>query len=560
MAVGLLSLPIELICHILLILTPGDLCHCITTCKIVWDAAQNSVHIQYKLELYAQGFNETGATTPDSIGVSTKMCSLKRLGSSWRSDFHTNTVFEDRVVCSDELQLQGIQSAKCGIWWMARWEREWEQANLRVLIRECKANTTHSNITLRGLVSQHHHWRPRSIVIDPLQNLVVAISSAARIDMPNTELALHAFTVDVWLASSQLPHPDSARTSFECMHTCDAYSSYSVYFVGMPAVCGDHVVILYYVVNLDFRVDGTDAASNMFIQVIAWRKGHIKRYPLCERGGQGVTFHLVDERTVVVVSEGRMTVYTLQGPGDSIQRRIAYLLPNLKPGFGPSRRASPYYVAYATPSFHSAVAHPGLMPSYVPSPESQIMVLEILPRSWPVIMVIDMAVFSEKAARSENPVEVPWADWGPKYTWCFPHHPSHRISVFGSKMAYALPRDRTPEPGQRVEALSSDHFYVHIWDFNKRFIARSQNTHDPDSPDVVICKPGRFPQSCFDEDLTSNHPYTASVCPEPFSMHRFDRFFLEQDRLTLIWLSAIVVDIRVISPVPMEVLLDPEMH
>jgi hypothetical protein len=149
-------------------------------------------------------------------------------------------------------------------------------------------------------------------------------------------------------------------------------------------------------------------------------------------------------------------------------------------------------------------------------------------------MVIDMAMFSEKAIRSETPVEIPWSDWGPKYTWCFPHHPSHRISVFGSKMAYTLPRDCTPEPGQRVEALSSeDHFYVHIWDFNKRLIARSENTHDPNLPEVVIRKPGQLAQSCFDEDLTSNRPYITSVCAEAFSTHQFDRVFLEQDRLTL---------------------------
>lgn len=162
------------------------------------------------------------------------------------------------------------------------------------------------------------------------------------------------------------------------------------------------------------------------------------------------------------------------------------------------------------------------------------MVLEILPLSWPVMMVIDVAMFSEKVIRSETPVEIPWLDWGPKYTWCFPHHPSHRISVFGSKMAYTLPLDRTPEPGQRVGALSPDaHFYVHIWDFNKRLIARLLNTHDLDSTEFLVCKPGWLAQSCFDEELTSNRPYIASVCAEPFSMHRFDRVFLEQDRLTL---------------------------
>ncbi|KAG1753380.1 hypothetical protein EDB19DRAFT_1668979 [Suillus lakei] len=545
MAVGLLSLPTELICHILLFSTPRDLCRFAITCKIVWNAARNSLHIQYKLELYAQGFNETSATIPDSNDVSRKMYSLKKLASLWRSEFRINTVFQAGVAASYEL-FPGTQSMKCGTWWM------WERGG---------ANATHSNTTWprRGLLRPHRDRSLTSVVVDPLQDLVVAFSASDRLQMPNTELDLYIFTADLWLASSQLPHPDSACTSLECFHTCDACFRNRVYFVGTPAICGNLIVVLYYLVNLD--LPSLDAVPNMFIQVIDWRKGHVKKYPLCERGGEHATFHLVDEQSIVVVSEGRVTLYTLQGPGGSLQRRITYLLPNLKPSLvsSPEWRALPYYVVYATPSFHGVVAHPDLMPSYVPSPESQIMVLEILPRSWPVIMVINMAIFSEKTIRSETPVEVPWSDWGPEFTWCFPHHPSHRISVFGSKMAYALPRDRTPEPGQRVEALSSeDHFYVHIWDFNKRLISRSENMYDPNSPGVVIRTPGRLAQSCFDEDLTSNRPYTASVCAERFSTHRFDRFFLEQYRLALIWLPPGLVDIQVVSPVPIEVGLDLE--
>ncbi|KAG1744142.1 uncharacterized protein EDB91DRAFT_212124 [Suillus paluster] len=200
-----------------------------------------------------------------------------------------------------------------------------------------------------------------------------------------------------------------------------------VYLAGTPAICGDRVVALYYF----SEYHSPEGASTMSMLVIDWRKGHLKRHPLCERGGLQVTFHLVDERTMVTVgSEGRMTVYTLQGPDGEPQRQFAYLLPNMNPGI---------HVIYATPLFHGVAARPDLMPSYVPSLESQIMVLEVLTNSWPVIVVIDMVIFSEKAIQSATSVDIPWSDWGPKYTCCFPHHPSHRISVFGSKMAYALP-------------------------------------------------------------------------------------------------------------------------
>jgi hypothetical protein len=176
--------------------------------------------------------------------------------------------------------------------------------------------------------------------------------------------------------------------------------------------------------------------------------------------------------------------------------------------------------------------------------ESQIMVLEVLDQERSIIFVIDMVIFSERVVRSETSVKIPWSDWGPQYTCCFPHHPTHRISVFGSRMAYALPVDYTPEPGQRVKRYQN-HFYVHIWDFNKRVITREKNVHDFSSPGPLIRKPGLIAQSsCFVEDLITHLPYTTAVCRTPFKMSGFNMLFLEQDRFTLTWVGLLVVGVR----------------
>ncbi|KAG1737431.1 hypothetical protein EDB19DRAFT_1986545 [Suillus lakei] len=206
-----------------------------------------------------------------------------------------------------------------------------------------------------------------------------------------------------------------------------------LHFMGQPAICGDRIVILYYMSNINLL--GRISMSNIFIQVINWRKGHAKGYPLYELGGREANFHLLDEQRIIVIGPDCLLTFYFY-PGQTA--------------------VSPLYVIHASPSFHSAAARPDLMPDYVTSPESQIMVLEVLSGSLQVILVIDMAIFSAEAVHSEIPVEIPWSEWGPKYARCFPHHPSHKISVFGSKMAYALPLDRTPDPGQRPEALPSD--------------------------------------------------------------------------------------------------------
>jgi len=181
----------------------------------------------------------------------------------------------------------------------------------------------------------------------------------------------------------------------------------------------------------------------------------------------------------------------------------------------------------------------------VPSLESQILVLEI---DLSVILVVDMVIFSEQAIQSETPVVVPWSHWGPQYTWCFLHDGDHSISVFGSKMAYALPLDHTPAPGELSKGKSDeeDNFYVHIWDFNRRITARAENANGRNCSDPVIRKPRRIAHWSFFEDnisyITSNRLYTATVCHTPFTANRFHRLFFDQDRLILSWVGTSVYE------------------
>ena len=110
-------------------------------------------------------------------------------------------------------------------------------------------------------------------------------------------------------------------------------------------------------------------------------------------------------------------------------------------------------------------------------------------------------------------------------------------------MAYTLPKYNS-NPGERVNQHFQDHYYVHIWDFNKRIIARAENGYDCSSPVALIRKPDRVlaDYSCFVGDIISNHPYIATVCRTPFKVYDRNSLFLEQDRLTLTWVRPLVVD------------------
>lgn len=413
---------------------------------------------------------------------------------------------------------------KCGIWWMCD--------NDNLFIQDCNTNIRHSHSFPRHKQFSQDRLpgSVRSVVFDPIQNLVVVVPLPAICIVTGAEQNRHIFSVEFRLASSLLPHPDSVDASLKCQHSFEDAGHYRVVLTQEPAICGDRIVILYCTSDIVW--------SNMFIQVIDWRKGHAKSYPLRE----DVTgFHLVDEQKFVVIdTQGVITLFTLEERG-SPQRRVMYRLQE-------SVRA-PFYLFHATPSFHGATTCPGLEPGYVPSLESQIIVLETLTNAWPVILVIDMVIFSGKALHSETPVEVPWSQWGPQYTCCFRHHSSYQISVFGSKMAYALPRYALPRD-LTPKALGTDTcFYVHILDFNQRVIARAENIYNPDSLTHIICKPSDY----LPGPIISNRSYIATTCRTQFSPYLFTKLFLEDDRLTLTWSRNGTVHIQVVSPVQMEV-------
>lgn len=522
-AIGFLSLPAELIYHILFLLAPRDLCRCVTACKTLRNAAQNSIHIQYKLELYAQGFTETGSL--NSISVDRKMSSLKRSVALWRSVFYASTVFEDAVFPISNYS-PGIQYMKCGIWWMCD--------NDNLFIRDYNTDVKHSHSFPR-LGHEQSSPRPvRSTVLDPIQDLVVVVPFPAICIVAGAEQNRHIFSVEFRLASSLVPHPDSVDAFLKCRHSFEKSGLYYVNLMQEPVICGDRIVVLYYT---------SDAVgSSLFMQVISWKKGQAQSYPFRE----DITgFHLVDEQKFVVIdTQGVITLYTLQEHG-SPQRRAMYRLQECV--------RAPFYQFHATPSFHGATTCPDLESGYLPSLESQIIVLETLTNAWPVILVIDMVIFSGKALHSETPTEIPWSEWGPQYTCCFRHNSSCQISVFGSKIAYALPRYAIPRAlplDLALEGLCTDTcFYVHILDFNQRVIARAENIYDPDTPTRFIRKPSDH----YHGPIISNRPYIATVCRTQFSPYCFARLFLEHDRLTLTWLRDNAVHIQVVSPVQMDV-------
>lgn len=346
MEVGFLSLPIELICYVtsycslhlgtflavqqsavfpLSVFPPM-----LTSCKTICDAARNSAHIQYKLELHAQGF--TDITTLDSISVSRKMRSLEKLTSLWRSDFQAKTV--SKKTTGGHIDGQW----KCGIWWDWLGHIE-DDDDDNLFIWDSNTNIELSQewpgVPIHGFSKD---VELKVVVFDPLQDLVVSLFSISGVTVTDFRQDCATFLVEFLSASSQLPHPHSVCTSLEFKH---AFEPGHIFFgvFDQLAIYGDRVVFLYYIMRSCHTQD-------LFMQVIDWRKGLAKsvsplilesssaqhtQYPLRELEDSDAELHLVDERTIVVTDVGRgyLILYTLQEVDGSLRHRITYHLPYL---------------------------------------------------------------------------------------------------------------------------------------------------------------------------------------------------------------------------------------
>ncbi|KAG1840280.1 hypothetical protein DFJ58DRAFT_93523 [Suillus subalutaceus] len=169
MTVGFLSLPTELICRILTLLNPKDINRCAMTCNTFCTVVWNSVDIQYKLELYAQGLISTETGAMHSNGISGKMCSLKKLAFLWRSDFQANTIFETLVTAATFPMPS--QFVKCGLWWTD------PGMTLDTFhIQDCRTDPKLSRAwSTNDLFPQH--WPPGFVAFDPLQDLMAVFLS-----------------------------------------------------------------------------------------------------------------------------------------------------------------------------------------------------------------------------------------------------------------------------------------------------------------------------------------------------------------------------------------------
>lgn len=78
--------------------------------------------------------------------------------------------------------------------------------------------------------------RPKILTTDPLQDLVVIVSSPGAVAVTGTEQNHHTFWVEYWSASFQRPCPDTVCASLECKHTFDVPGSYDAELIGEPAI------------------------------------------------------------------------------------------------------------------------------------------------------------------------------------------------------------------------------------------------------------------------------------------------------------------------------------
>lgn len=125
----------------------------------------------------------------------------------------------------------------------------WDNDN--IFIRDYNTDVKHSHSFPRlghEQTSQDRSPRPvRSTVLDPIQDLVVVVPFPGICVVAGAGQNRHIFSVEFRLASSLAPHPDSMDAFLKCQHFFEQSGRYRVTLMQEPVICGDRIVVLYYI-------------------------------------------------------------------------------------------------------------------------------------------------------------------------------------------------------------------------------------------------------------------------------------------------------------------------
>lgn len=432
---GLTALPEETLVHILARAPPLGILRCREVCRFICRLIDSSTELQYLITLYSFGYVPPSDPRLD-LSYSEKVALLKSLEEQWATnispkkkkyplrrtptggsstyDFYGGVYARGSPFVQGGptrcLDLYQLPSANKGTKW-----KQWSHPDLGVDVRDFAMEPDYDLLVMAEMKDNVHN-------------------PSTSPDAPNST---QYFTIHIRSLETNQPHPGAARPQIS--YSCPSWgtASCSFYF----QVVGRYLAIV-------FLIGGGFVLSHTFHLVVwDWTTGKKITYTEPSRDGPE-SFTFISDRMFVLPSpgtraensfargRGRLDIYTFTEPiGDSPAqpaRRIASLaFPELEEG-GNIYRITCRSDPAPAPSSQTATRHRGYPKVFQLSPDNRVLCLAIhafnpnegqphLIRGGmlyiPFSVLLGAAAYLVNEPVSDDPVEIPWEDWGKETSW-----------------------------------------------------------------------------------------------------------------------------------------------
>ncbi|KAH7910125.1 hypothetical protein BJ138DRAFT_1102112 [Hygrophoropsis aurantiaca] len=490
-------LPGDILLEILSILPFREILSCASTCRALSELARNSLHLQYIIELGAQGLTVSSNQT----SIDEKLGLLKARDHLW--DGSASFVLENQNTSClrrppEETGGQGRSWISGGF--LCYFSLHQQLASIREL-RNSNSRPRFSYVWQADDTSPEFDasYHVLNMEIDPSSDLLVIVRGKRSLDSDIwIDRSGHTFIIDLRKISTNEPHPYSAVSSVPCFpyKRLKGDEDNRASLLGLK-ISGDHIALLSSVAYCDSGYDNDRYKHHFFpvLMVYNWRTGKAANGIVLDHSL--IDYHLISgESRFLIVTALLLAVYTysLEDPIKPPQCQVRYNLPE-----GNYRPIGFHYSSLPSSKVSKINQKEYIASNFMAHPEAPICVIECEPRynspSSPlvppnVLFVIDSKIFSPAKSKQlrelyltrishqskpkskrqrkyekldQEQRRIPWTVWGPEHSRCFPHHSNCPVAVDGFRMIQAIPLESDP---------TSDLFHLHLRDFNYRMMSR----------------------------------------------------------------------------------------
>ncbi|KAG1794798.1 uncharacterized protein HD556DRAFT_1367175 [Suillus plorans] len=499
----LLSLPSELILHILSFLPWQDIIRCTSLCKALREIYLLSSELQYITEL---GGQQLLPVLNGSLPVSERLQLLRDKARAWsKFDVHSSESIFIPVQFRRRTKVSVVNGHACF------WKPTMHSGKIFPIVPRPLQQTIERDFSPDSLCSiptqRQSDFDVLNVLMDPVQNLLAIVYVTV---VRNGGLVYdEAYYIDLVALDGDCTHPQAAgRTLFlSDLPKRKNFVTKSTKIEGF----GRHIALRLF----DDQLRIPSFTSRWWLQIWDWQHSTTSKCilsgPIVDPDFNEIDVCFLGNDRFLVVNDD-LKLYSIEDMSHPPRFLARFLLP-----------ASVVNLRCLTPTNDIARSPHPSQATWISDPKHRL--ISLVTWNSELYFIISTRIFFEADFVDSERTKIPWESWGPPNAHVVPHRFSCKLSVSGSRALYAFASGVELNDG-----LIATEYRIYLMDFSPSAVKR----HHEQGLGRMVNKPSKVENVKTGECITTSMPYVEVVSHKTFSHGEFVEMWLDRDRLYLL--------------------------